>query len=326
MTTEVLQPPKLSTSRLLLLGASSLVLCLSYLMAVFAPFPVTIATALYGRLRGYGVALAGLALSIPLGLQMTGDFTLAISFSALMVFAVVISETLLRSWPPVRSVVIAGSAALLLFAGFFAWTMHAEQTTPVDFFAQQIAEAQGKLVAAKAAGKFEQDLTEIGLGGDPKDLARELLQVVPGYLFMGIFFVLWVNMFLALKGQRLLRTDTSVRFDERELLRFKMPFAWAYVVAIALALVVGADYWQLSWAEPVGLNVLRMVGIFYFFQGFGVMLEYLNHFGVLGIFRTFFVMGIVFFVPQVIALLGLFDTWFDFTSKIKNKEKFKENL
>ena len=325
MTTEVLQPPKLSTARLFLLGASSVILCLSYLMAVFAPFPVAMAVVLYGRARGYGVGLLGLALSVPLGFQMTGDYTLAMSFSALMVFAVIIAETLLRSWRPVRAIVIAGVICLTVFAAFFAYTMYVSKTTPINFFAEQIAQAQSKLVAAKEAGKFEQDLAQIGLGGKPADIAQEILKVVPGYLFMGTFFVLWVNMFLALKGQRLLRTETSVAHDERALLGFKMPFECAYLVAISLALVVGAEYWQLAWAEPVGINLLRMLGIFYFFQGFGVLLDYLNHFGVLGMLRTIIVMAIVFIMPQLIAVLGLFDTWFDFTKKIQ-KKTFKENL
>lgn len=326
MTTEVLQPPKLSTARLLLLGASSVVLCLSYLMAVFTPFPVAMAVVLYGRARGYGVGLLGLALSLPLGYYMTQDVTLTVFYAVLMMFAVVIAETLLRSWRPVKAIVVAGLVFIAVAAGFFALTLSTQKVSPVEFFAEQVAQAQEKLVAAKEEGKFEQDLAAIGMNGSPAEIAKEVLTLIPGYLFIATFFALWVNMFLALKGQRLLRTTSVVKFDERELLGFKMPFAWAYVVAIALALVVGADYWQLAWGEPVGLNVLRMVGVFYFFQGFGVLLDYLNHFNVMGLFRTLIVTGIVLVMPSLIAVFGLFDTWFDFTQKIRKKETFKENL
>lgn len=326
MTTEVLQPPKLSTARLLLLGASSVVLCLSSLMAVFTPFPMAMAMVLYGRARGYAVAFLGLCVSLPLGYLMTGDFTVAMFYGALGLFAVVIAEALMRSWGPVKSIVVAGLTFMSCLGLVVGLAISQQNISPVDFFAQEITKVKEKLEVARSEGKFEQNLEDLGLARPSEEIAKEILILIPGYLFIGTFFVLWVNMFLALKGQRLLRTESAVKYDERALLGFKMPFFWAYFVAIGLALVVGADYLQLSWAEPVGMNLLRMLGVFYFFQGFGVLLDYLNHFGVLGLFRTLIVMAIVLVMPSLIAFLGLFDTWFDFTQKIRKKEKFKEKL
>jgi uncharacterized protein YybS (DUF2232 family) len=154
------------------------------------------------------------------------------------------------------------------------------------------------------------------LARPPEDIARDILRLVPGYLFIATYFILWVNMFLALKGRRLLHTD-SVTHDERTLLSFKVPFAAVYLVVLGLAVVVFAD--QLPWteAEAVGMTVLRMVGVFYFFQGFGVLLDYLTHFGVLGFFRSLLVMGVVLLAPVLIAVVVLLDTWFEFTTKLK---------
>lgn len=326
MTTEVLQPPKLSLTRLLLLGASSVVLCMSYIMSVFTPFPVAMAVVLYGRARGYGIGLLGLGLSFPLGYYMTGDWiTLPVTFAGLMVFAVVVAETLLRSWKPVKSIVISGVATLAVLAGVFGFALREANLSPVQFFVQQIDQAKTKLAQAHEKGQFDKSLMEMGLDSPSQELALNLAKEAPGYIFMAVFFVLWINMFLGLKGQRLLKTASSVSYDERQLMGFKMPFFWAYFVAIALALIVGADYWQLTWGDALGYNMLRMLGVFYFFQGFGVLLDYLNHFGVMGLFRTLFVMGIILVMPSLMALLGLFDTWFDFTKKIQ-KKTFKENL
>ena len=321
MATEVLQPPKLSNTRLLLLGASSVVLCLSYLMAVFTPFPVSMAVVLYGRLKGYGVALLGFAVSVALGRFLTGDYTLSVFYGCLLGVAVIVGETMKRGWNPIRAIITSGlvfMGACTLLVAVLSWKL---SVSPVDFFVGEVTTAIQKLELAKKDGKFDQSLVDLGLNRPPQEIAREVVNLVPGYLFITVFFVMWVNMFLALKGQRLLRTETSVAWDERALMTFKMPFFWAYVVALALALVVGADAMKWAWAEPVGMNLLRMLGVFYFFQGFGVLLDYLNHFHVLGFFRTLIVMSIILVMPALIAIFGLFDTWFDFTKKLSKKEK-----
>ncbi len=320
MVSEVLQPPRLSPARLFLLGASSVVLCLSQLMAVFAPFPMAMAVVLYGRARAYLVALLGAGICLMAGQWLLGDFTLAASYACMGLFALAISETLVRGWRPVRAVVVTGLVFLACAGAAALWYTWATKTSLHGLVTAQITASVESLEAARKAGNTELDLVDLGLGRPPAEIATDVLRVVPGYLFIATFFVLWVNMYLALKGQRLLNPATQPSHDERALLGFKMPFAWAYVVAAALALVVGKDVLPLWWAEPVGMNVLHALGVFYFFQGFGVMLAYLNHWSVLGFLRTLFVMGVVLLMPSLVAALGLFDTWFDFTRKIRKKE------
>ncbi len=315
---EVLQPPRLSMSRLMLLGASSVVLCLSYLMAVFTPFPVAIATIMYGRVKGYAVALLGFSTCLVLSLTlMKGDFTGAGSYLMLSLIGLLIAEILRKDWAPVRSLLFAGLSLIAIVVASVGITLKTQKLDLHAVVSTEITRIQDQLKKAQTEGTLQQELDEIGLGQPADELATQTLKTFPGYFIMGIFFVLWVNSYLALKARRLLQPSFDHKHDERSLLDFKMPLWGVYFVVVGLVLVLVAD--KIPYGDFAGMTLLRMVGVFYFFQGFGIFLSVLNHYGILGFFRTLIVMMIVFFVPWLLALVGLFDTWFDFNNKLKKQ-------
>ncbi len=315
---EVLQAPRLSMSRLLLLGASSVILCLSYLMAVFTPFPVAIATIMYGRVKGYAVALLGFSICIFLGLTlMKGDFTGAGTYLFLSFIGLLIAEILKKDWAPVRSLVFAGLSFIAIILASVGITLKTQKLDLHAVVSNEITRIQDQLKKARIDGTLKQDLDEIGLGQPAEELATQTLKTFPGYFIMGIFFVLWVNSYLALKARRLLQPTLDHKYDERTLLDFKMPLWGVYFVVTGLVLVLVAD--KIPYGDFTGMTLLRTVAVFYFFQGFGIFLSALNHYGILGFFRTLIVMLIVFFMPWILALVGLFDTWFDFNNKLKKQ-------
>ena len=73
MNAEVMPTPQLTTGRLLLLGASSVILCISFIMSVFAPFPLALSFILYGRVKGALIGTAGLVLSFLFAIEIFGD-------------------------------------------------------------------------------------------------------------------------------------------------------------------------------------------------------------------------------------------------------------
>lgn len=316
--TEILQTPRLSISRLLLLGASSVVLCLSYLMAVFTPFPVAIATLMYGRVKGYAVAMLGLVVCLILSQTlMKGDFTSAGSYLVLSFIGIMIAEILLRDWAPVRSLFLAGMSFVVIIAASVSITLKTQKLSLHEVVTNEISRIQEQLNKARADGALQQELDEMGLGQPAAELATQALKTFPGYFFMGVFFVLWVNGYLALKARRLLEPSFEHKHDEKSLLEFKMPLWGVYVVVVGLVLALFAE--KIPYGDFVGVTLLRAIAVFYFFQGFGIFLSVLNHYRILGFFRTIIVMMIVFFVPWLLAVVGLFDTWFDFNNKFKKQ-------
>ncbi len=315
MNTDVMQAPQLSTSRLLLLGASSVILCMSFIMAVFAPFPLALAVVMYGRVKGYLTAAAGLVLSFGVAGFMYGDLTLFGFYACVALFAAAIAEVVLRGIPPVKGLVVFGMAFILSMSGFFAVVLSSMQTTPTAFIVQQIERSADKIAEQKKAIELSGDkdaIQVLQLLDRPDLLAAEMIESFPSYLFMGVFLMLWFNMSLVLKSRRLLFSGNDYPYSERELLTFRVPFAFVALLALGLAAAVWGAQLVGPSLEVIGLTVVKCLGIFYFFQGFGVFSDLLNFAGIVGFFRTLIVVVTIFVGGYLIAVAGLFDNWFDF--------------
>jgi hypothetical protein len=315
MNTDVMQAPQLSTSRLLLLGASSVILCMSFIMAVFAPFPLALAVVMYGRVKGYLTIAAGLVLSFGVAGTIYGDLTLFGFYACVAVFAAAIAEIARRGISPVKGLVAVGLGFVLAVAGAFTVLMSSLKTTPTAFIVQQIEKSADKIAEQKKVVELSGDkdaIQVLQLLDRPDLLAAEMIESFPSYFFMGVFLMLWFNMFLVLKSRRLLFSGSDFPFSERELLTFRVPFAFVAVLALGLAGAVWGDRLAGLPLEALGLTIVKCLGVFYFFQGFGVLSDLLNFAGVVGFFRTLIVIVTVFLGSYLIAVGGLFDNWFDF--------------
>jgi MFS family permease len=315
MNTEVMQQPQLSTGRLLLLGVSSVILCISFIMAIFAPFPLALAIILYGRAKGLLVGVAGLFLSFVFASMMYGDLTLFGFYLCVFVFGAGIAEIVLRGFHPIKGMVGFGLGFILILATLFGVMISNLKTTPKDFILQQIEKSADKIAEQKKAVELSGDKDSIQvlqLLDRPDLLAKEMIESFPSYFFMGVFLMLWFNMFLVLKSRRLLLSGNDYSYSEKNLLNFKVPFGFVAVLAIGLVLAVWGDKFGPAPYETIGYTIIKCLGVFYFFQGFGVFSDFLNFIGIVGFFRTLIVMITIFMANYLIAVAGLFDNWFDF--------------
>jgi MFS family permease len=316
MNAEVMQQPKLTLGRLLLLGASSVILCISFIMAVFAPFPLAIAIILYGRAKGYLVGVAGLVVSFVLANMMYGDLTLFGFYFCVFIFGVGIAEIVLRGIAPIKGMVAFGLGFILTIATGFAALMSGLNTTPKAFILEQIEKSADKIAEQKKAVEMSGDKDSIQvlqLLDRPDLIAKEMIESFPSYFFMGVFMMLWFNMFMVLKSRRLLFSGHDYPYSERNLLNFKVPFGFVIVLVVGLVFAVwGNSLFGAGAYESIGFTIIKCLGIFYFFQGFGVFSDLLNFLGIVGFFRTLIVMVTIFMANYLIAAAGLFDNWFDF--------------
>ncbi len=322
MTTEILQPPHLGISRLLLLGAASVVLCLSYLMVLFTPFPLVMAAVLYGRVRALALMGVGAVACLGIGTLLGDAATFVGSYVLMSLVALVISEALARDWAPVKTVLAVGAGLIALFATSGALYLQEVKQTPVEAVSAQIKRVQDAVEEAQKSNPAATGLFELGLAQDAQVLAEEVLKKIPGYLMAGVFFLLWINCYLALKARRLMQPQLDHRYSEATLLEFKVPFWGVYLLVAALLGILFNAHLGTAYASSVevaGNWLLLVIGVFYFFQGFGTVLGFLDHHQVVGFPRSLGIMVIVFFVPWLLALVGLFDTWFEFDKKFKKK-------
>jgi MFS family permease len=315
MNTEVMQNPQLSVKRLLLLGLSSVVLCVSFLMSVFAPFPLALAVILYGRVKGYLTGLLGLGLSFAFATALYQDLTLFGFYGCVMIFGFAIAEIVIRGISPVKGLVSFGLGFILLVSGLFTFVVSSQNLTPVQFIEQQLEKSRDKLNEQKKLieqSAQDYDVEALQLLDRPDQLARVFFETMPGYFFIGVFLMLWFNMFLVLKSRRLLLSGNDYPYSEKNLLNFKVPFGFVVPLAIGLALAVWGKDIGFQYSEMIGFTLIKCLGIFYFFQGFGVFSDLLSFLGIVGFFRVLTVMFVIFTGKYLIAAAGLFDNWFDF--------------
>lgn len=314
MNTQVLQPPQLSTGRLLLLGVSSVILCISFIMSVFAPFPLALAVILYGRTKGILVGVMGLVASFAFATFLYQDLTLFGFYGCVFLFGLGIAEIVMRGFSPVKGLVLFGLGFIALVSVGLTLTIKSTNLTTEQFIVKQIEKSSDKLAEQKKMieQSSEKDTVDVlQLLDRPDLLAKEIMQSFPSYFFIGVYLMLWFNMFLVLKSRRLLLAAEDYPFTERALLSFKVPFGFVLVLVAGLVLAVWGQEFGASF-ESWGVTIIKCLGIFYFFQGFGVFSDLLSFLGVMGFFRTVIVMVVIFTANYLIAAAGLFDNWFEF--------------
>ncbi|MFA5582885.1 MAG: DUF2232 domain-containing protein [Bacteriovoracaceae bacterium] len=324
MSTELMQAPQLSTARLLLLGVASVVLCLSFVMAVFAPFPLAMAIILYGRSKGYFTGLLGLGLSFTFAQLVYQDLTLFGFYVCIFIFGVSIAEICLRNLKPIKSLVTVGMMFLSLVFGGFLLTIKTQNITVKGFIVEKIQQSEAWFSEQKQIFEKSPDsgaIQVLELLNDPSKLADEVIKTFPSTIFMGVFLMLWFNTFLILKSRRLLQSGDDFTYSEKSLLHFKVPFGFVGLVIVGLVLAVWGSQLGSPDYETLGFTIIKCLGLFYFFQGFGVFNELLNFVGMRGFFRTLIVIFVIFSANYLIAGIGLFDNWFEFRKYLKKQNK-----
>lgn len=303
-------------NRLAMLGVSSLLLCISFLMSIFTPFPIALATVLYGRKKGYGLGAIAWIISIILSVSVFQDGTVFLIYTLSMLVTIAISEITLRKVKPLKGLMATGGSFLILMTIIFTYAVKVngfdvrkELLTQIEN-SKEIIEAQKKALE-KDGAESKEAFEALALLNQPDLIVDQVIKEAPAWFFITTFLVLWVNLFLVLKSNRVTRKWGSDQFSELELLKIKVPdhMIWAVIVSLALA-AFGEQLGQ--WYPVIGLNLLKCLGVFYFFQGFGIYTAFLDYVRISGFMRTVLVMLTVFTAFQVIAVIGLFDMFVNF--------------
>ena len=305
-----------NTLRLLLMGVASMLLCMSFLMSIFTPLPLAMSVLVYGRAKGHAMISGFWLLNVVLSFGVFKDITLFVFYSAACLFAVVISEAIIRKIHPVRAMVKSGLAFVAITALLTGGLLQTQDKSVKELLVAQIEKSgqvleQQKEILKKRESDTAESFQLIAMLSQPDLLAQEILKEAPSYFFIGVFLMIWVNLFLCLRMVRILAPEVAI-FTERDLINFKVPdqFVWLVIVGFILA-IWGVDLGN-TWYPAVGMTLLKCLGIFYFFQGFGIYLDFLDFIRLGGFIRTLLVMVTVLSVSQIIALVGLFDMFINF--------------
>ncbi|MGK0367691.1 MAG: hypothetical protein ACI9QD_000829 [Thermoproteota archaeon] len=312
MKTPVIDPKNLGIGRLIFLAVVSVFLSASLLMTVFAPIPLSLGVILYGRQKGYAVGVLSLVLAFAL------DPTVGSLYFFCFLFAILVSEITLRDISPLKGLMKAGGA-IVLIGGLIAGSVISSFDKPLkELIVTELKSKTKELEQMKLNYSF--DPQQETLLDQPEKFAEFMIQAIPVNLFVGTFIILWVNLFIVLKGRRVLLGDTY-KYNEKEILKFKVPEQVVWIVIPLLALAVFGDDVVSPGVGVYAMMLTSCIGVFYFFHGFGVYNQFLDSFKVFGMLRSFLVILTVLSMNKILALVGLFDLWVNFSRFFRKEEQ-----
>ena len=91
-----------------------------------------------------------------------------------------------------------------------------------------------------------------------------------------------------------------------------MPDFCIWILILALSLFLGGEYLLGDRSVVIGMNLLVGAGVFYFFQGFGLLMDLLKHMKIVGMVRTLIFLSLILFGVKAgffLALLGVLDNF-----------------
>lgn len=312
-------------SKLIFLGIVTLALCGFPPFFVLAPVPLTMGLLLYGRAKGIGLGILVTGILFYLGKVNPESFSLGGMVSVMtLIYSLILSETIRGKVEPIKGFIYAGFSLVGIL--LFFWLVSSVFS---DFSVKNIVNENvmtmveqfktGKNAEILKSGNGEEVRAIQDLITNPQELVDKIVSWLPSGIFVGIFLSLWISFFLILRNWPLWKAKIDYPFTLKDFMDFKVPFLFVYPVIAALTLTLFGNYIG-SWAEDLGPNVLYCLGIFYFFHGFGVFLEFLTHLGILGFMRSVLIAFTFVLAWRLVAIVGLFDVWINFRKFfVKNK-------
>lgn len=309
---------------LVFLGVITFVLTAAQALLPLAPVPLALAVLLYGIRPGLSVFFTCM-LSAFLLAQFFPALTSMLAtliFVAAIAFSVAIQ--LIKGEHPVMTLVRSGSGlflAIMLLIGFTSLLssdgIRGQVTqmieAPIEKFLSH-EENRNFLEQAEGRGAIIRDYIE-----NPEKIVDQIMNWALGFTFVGVFFGVWLCLFFVLRNSLVWRLKLKYRYGLAQLMQFRLPEQVVWPLIIGLALYVGSGHVFPAGGAVIGGNILLALGVFYFFQGFGLYYETLVHFNVIGFLRSFLLVLTVLFAWEMLVFAGVFDVWVNFRKFLKKK-------
>ena len=309
----------LSMGKLFLLGLISIALCSFAPLSFFASVPMSVAILLYGRQKSLILGASLLLISSYMASVFPPLVYLPFIYFGSLVLGVLNSEVIFRKWHPMKGISLYGVfAVLVIFLLVGLLIISSDQSVQqfsqsyVDGLFLKLREQNAELLQAGGEqARYLEDLLN-----NSKQVGEDIVKMAPAMIFVVTFFSLWASLFLVLRNDLIWKLKHAYPYGINDLIRFKAPdfFLFPLIGGLALTLlgdIVGDGFFVL------GQNILYGVGVFYFFQGFGVYIQFLDFARIFGFLRTLLVMMMLLFAFRLIVLIGIFDVWVNFPKYFK---------
>ena len=293
------------------------------MMSTFGPFALIAPAALALAFIHFGkVKVLLLSSLLALGIYLIGGQSLnSLGSVGTFVYSCLIGlgidRLIHRKIHPVKGVLYGGTFAyglicLLALIVFSAQDLSLRDLvgSQVNFFIDQLKASPDYEKVISAGGEQARELKD--LVASPNLIIEQIINWVPSVLFVGIFFSLWASFYFVLRNSLAWRNKRKYPYGLLHLTFFKLPFWLVYFLIFGLVLaLLGSSVEGLDFSV-YGFNILYSLGALYFFQGFGVVHDYLTVKGHKGFIKSLLMTLAVVFMWRLVVLIGLLDLWVDF--------------
>lgn len=299
-----------SPKRLLVLGLASVVvffltLSVPYIISISA-FPLVLCFTYYSRIQAGLVSFLALVAVYSLLLTIHSQMALGILplYLVVIFIAFAVSEIIRRQIRPSDGMKVIGMfLSIVVYLGLIL-AIESNREILISYFTSELVSLRDQAVA-KDENLREQFQSLI-------DSVEFVINSIPFYGFVSIFLGIWFNLYMMLRGSSALQFKFNYPYRLKDLTVFRMPEWSVYLVIAALALYALPNDYLVAEVNTWSKGFLYVLGSFFFLQGFGIYLDYLNFVNVKGFFRSILIAITVVFANVIISGLGVFDMWFDF--------------
>lgn len=320
----------LTNGKLVFLGVIALVLSVLGPLSLFAPVPLCVAFLLYGKKRTLSLSAILAVLTIGGSFilpQFAGVRTVGFAFIVVTLVSYMTARIIWNNENPVTGLLKNGLIAFSFIALLFGALVLVVDKPVVDVLTEQIT-VFGK--SLKEQPSYDQVIAAGGPEAEtwtyiiekPKEIATRFLEMIFAGTFVGVFFIFWMAQFMLMRNSLVWRALHDYKFTMKDLVRFKVPEGLVYILLAGMAMIpLGTHVIENQLVSVIGWNILYALGIFYFFQGFGIISDALDSFGIFGFFRSVLVILSIFMAYQAVTLMGILDLWVNFRKFLKKKNK-----
>ena len=205
----------------------------------------------------------------------------------------------------------AGLKALVFVAAtWFMAGMLVSSTQHINIYSSILQEIDQNLVAALEAYKTSAKIPTATLeevGNAFTELRRLVPRIFPGVILMTIISTVWLNMVF---GDWLLKRTGKAYSNWQDFRTWKLPeqMVWGVITAGVFLFISSSLF------NTIGLNLLMILGLLYFFQGLAVVTFLLARWSVPRTVKFFLFMLLIVqaYGMILLAILGLADVWLNF--------------
>lgn len=295
----------------------------------FSPYLIGVNIIVHGRVKGYFfltlffMMIGGLFFSQN-EIYLVEGLVLILFGLSIGVGTVGLSESVLREKDPFKTLLALPLFIFVVMAVGFVFYEFTSEVSFVESLKKEYLTYQPNMLkmVEQLELTYSTDLIEEkALFSNPDLVIKKFLSLGPSVYFDLFVLMLWMNMFFLLRANRLVRTKNNSKYSEHSILNLQVPAATKWGLVISFAGLIISDYYQITLLKAVSSSVLSIIVAFYFFQGFGVYLKFLDFVKLKGFIRTFLVILTMFSARPLLAIVGFADEFLDFKKLMIKKNQ-----